>query len=199
VGIGDDHAGLRVSDADREAAAQQLTRAMSEGRITLSELEERLGTVYGAKTFAELEPPLADLPGAAVVLPQAAAPVPVRELVHLSTEMGSVKRTGDWPVPSRLRLTTSMGSIHLDLTRARTLPRRIDVDVSTGMGSITLVLPEGASADVDGVKTSWGTVKTKVPHTPSGSGPHLTITGSAGMGTLTIRGARKGMKDWFGA
>ncbi|MCU1627825.1 MAG: hypothetical protein JWP64_2774 [Pseudonocardia sp.] len=197
--MGDDHARLRVSDADREAAAQQLNRAMSEGRITLSELEERLGIVYGAKTFAELEPPLADLPGAAVVLPQAAVPVPARELVHLSTEMGSVKRTGDWPVPSRLRLTTSMGSIHLDLTGARTLPRRIDVDVSTGMGSITLVLPEGASADVDGVKTSWGTVKTKVPHTPSGSGPHLTVTGSAGMGTLSIRGARKGMKDWFGA
>jgi hypothetical protein len=197
--MGDDHARLRVSDADREAAAQQLNRAMSEGRITLSELEERLGIVYGAKTFAELEPPLADLPGAAAVLPQAAAPVPARELVHLSTEMGSVKRTGDWPVPARLRLTTSMGSIHLDLTEARTLPRRIDVDVSTGMGSITLVLPEGASADVDGVKTSWGTVKTKVPHTPSGSGPHLTVTGSAGMGTLTIRKARKGMKDWFGA
>ena len=73
------------------------------------------------------------------------------------------------------------------------------MDVSTGMGSITLVLPEGASADVDGVKTSWGTVKTEVPHTPSGSGPHLTVTGSAGMGTLSIRGARKGMKDWFGA
>jgi hypothetical protein len=197
--MGDDHARLRVSDADREAAAQQLNRALSEGRITLSELEERLGIVYGAKTFAELEPPLADLPGAAVVLPQAAAPVPARDLVHLSTEMGSVKRTGDWPVPARLRLTTSMGSIHLDLTEARTLPRRIDVDVSTGMGSITLVLPEGASADVDGVKTSWGTVKTKVPHTPSGSGPHLTVTGSAGMGTLTIRKARKGMKDWFGA
>jgi hypothetical protein len=197
--MGDDHARLRVSDADREAAAQQLNRALSEGRITLSELEERLGIVYGAKTFAELEPPLADLPGAAVVLPQAAVPVPARELVHLSTEMGSVKRTGDWPVPARLRLTTSMGSIHLDLTEARTLPRRIDVDVSTGMGSITLVLPEGASADVDGVKTSWGTVKTKVPHTPSGSGPHLTVTGSAGMGTLTIRKARKGMKDWFGA
>jgi hypothetical protein len=42
-------------------------------------------------------------------------------------------------------------------------------------------------------------VKTKVPHTPSGSGPHLTVTGSAGMGTLTIRKARKGMKDWSGA
>ena len=154
--MGDDHARLRVSDADREAAAQQLNRAMSEGRITLSELEERLGIVYGAKTFAELEPPLADLPGAAVVLPQAAVPVPARELVHLSTEMGSVKRTGDWPVPSRLRLTTSMGSIHLDLTGARSLPRRIDVDVSTGMGSITLVLPEGASADVDGVKRPGG-------------------------------------------
>ncbi|MCW0211850.1 MAG: DUF1707 domain-containing protein [Pseudonocardia sp.] len=197
--MGDEHARLRISDADREAAAQQLNTAMSEGRITLAELEDRLGIVYAAKTFAELEPPLADLPGAAVVPPQGAVAVPAREQVHLSTEMGSIKRTGDWPVPARLRLTTTMGSIHLDFTEARSLPRQIDVDVSTGMGSITLVLPPGATADVDAVKTSWGTVKTKVPHVPTQGGPHLTFTGSAGMGTLTIRYARKGMKDWFGA
>lgn len=54
---------LRISDADRETAAQRLHAALGEGRITLVELEERLDTVYGAKTFADLEPPLADLPG----------------------------------------------------------------------------------------------------------------------------------------
>jgi hypothetical protein len=193
-----DGGNLRISDADREAAAQRLHTAMGEGRITLTELEDRLGAVYAARTFAELEPPLADLPGAAIA-PVAPAVAPVRkESVHLNTEMGSIKRTGDWPVPAQLKLTTSMGSIHLDLTETR-VPPEIAVDVSTGMGSVTLVLPPGASADVDGVKTSWGTVSTKVPHVPTGSGPHLTVTGSAGMGTLSIRYARKGLKEWFGA
>ncbi|GAA1874505.1 DUF1707 domain-containing protein [Pseudonocardia ailaonensis] len=195
-----DRGHLRISDADREAAAQRLHAAMGEGRITLTELEERLDAVYAAKTFAELEPPLADLPGPGVVVPLAGGvpAVPPREQVHLNTEMGSIKRTGDWPVPERLRLTTSMGSIHLDLSTTPT-PPRIDVDVATGMGSVTIVLPAGGSADVDGVKTSWGSVSTKVPHTPTSSGPHLVVTGSAGMGSLTIRHARKGLKDWFGA
>lgn len=194
-----DRGNLRISDADREVAAQRLHAAMSEGRITMAELEERLGAVYAARTFAELEPPFADLPGPSG--PPAVPPVAVsavREDVHLSTEMGSIRRTGDWPVPPTLRLTTSMGSIHLDLTETAT-PPEIAVDVATGMGSITIVLPAGGSADVDGVKTSWGSVSTKVPHTPSGSGPHLVVTGSAGMGTLTIRHARRGLKEWFGA
>ncbi|GAA4692062.1 DUF1707 domain-containing protein [Pseudonocardia yuanmonensis] len=192
---------LRISDADREAAAQQLHTALSEGRITLGELEERLDVVYSARTFAELELPLADLPAPAgaglPAPPEPAVPTP-RDAVHLTTEMGSITRAGDWPVPRALRLTTSMGSIHLDLTRTAT-PPRIAVDVSTGMGSITIVLPPGGSADVDGVKTSWGSVSTKVPQTPSATGPHLVVTGSAGMGSLTIRHARRGLKDWFGA
>lgn len=191
---------LRISDGDREAAAQQLHTALAEGRITLSELEERLGVVYAARTFAELEPPLADLPGpvgSGLPTVSEAAPAP-RDTVHLTTEMGSVTRTGDWPVPRTLRLTTSMGSIHLDLTRA-SAPPQVAVDVSTGMGSITIVLPPGGSADVDGVRASWGSVSSKVPHSPSGSGPHLVVTGSAGMGSLTIRHARRGLKDWFGA
>jgi hypothetical protein len=192
-----DRGNLRVSDADREAAAQRLHTAMSEGRITLSELEERLGAVYAARTFAELEAPFADLPGPVPVVPPSAAPA-VRDEVHLNTEMGSIKRTGDWPVPRSLRLTTSMGSIHLDLT-GTAAPPEIAVDVATGMGSVTIVLPPGGSADVDGVRTSWGSVSSKVPHRPSGSGPHLVVTGSAGMGSLTIRHARKGLKDWFGA
>ena len=57
-----DPPGLRISDADRERAAERLHTALSEGRITLSELEERLAVVYAARYEADLHPPLADLP-----------------------------------------------------------------------------------------------------------------------------------------
>ncbi|SFO18672.1 protein of unknown function [Pseudonocardia ammonioxydans] len=189
---------LRISDADREAAAKRLHDALGEGRITLAELEERLGVVYAARTASELRPPLSDLPGglppavAAAAGPAPARPVDPAERVHLRTGAGTVKRTGDWPVPAALRLTTSMGTIHLDLSEVRTLPSRIDVEVSTGMGEIVLVLPEGGTADVDGVSGSWGEVKTKVPASPGSSGPHLVVHGKVGMGSLTIRGSRKG-------
>ena len=53
---------MRASDADREQVAQVLHQALSEGRITITELEERLTSVYAAKTMGELKPVTADLP-----------------------------------------------------------------------------------------------------------------------------------------
>jgi hypothetical protein len=53
---------LRASDSDRDAVAEQLREAHTEGRLTLEELEERLGKAYTARTFADLAPLTADLP-----------------------------------------------------------------------------------------------------------------------------------------
>jgi hypothetical protein len=53
---------LRASDADRERVAARLRRAYDEGRIDLSEFDERVAAAYAARTYAELSPPTADLP-----------------------------------------------------------------------------------------------------------------------------------------
>lgn len=54
---------MRTSDTEREQVAVILRAAMSEGRLTLEEGEERLGAVYAAKFRDELAPLTADLPG----------------------------------------------------------------------------------------------------------------------------------------
>jgi len=53
---------LRTSDSEREQVAEILRAAMAEGRLSLEEGEERLGTVYAAKYRDELSPLTADLP-----------------------------------------------------------------------------------------------------------------------------------------
>ena len=53
---------LRASDADRERVADRLRTAAGEGRLTPVELEERLEGAFSARTGAELEPLVADLP-----------------------------------------------------------------------------------------------------------------------------------------
>ncbi|GAA3723518.1 DUF1707 SHOCT-like domain-containing protein [Salinactinospora qingdaonensis] len=53
---------LRVSDADRDAVAERLGTALSEGRLDLAEYNERLETAMAAKTFADLAPLTKDLP-----------------------------------------------------------------------------------------------------------------------------------------
>jgi len=56
---------LLASDADRERIGERLRAAAGEGRLTSEELEERLERAFSARTDAELEPLVADLPAAA--------------------------------------------------------------------------------------------------------------------------------------
>jgi Domain of unknown function (DUF1707) len=53
---------LRASDADRERTAERLRAAAGEGRISPDELEERLEIALAARTEAELERVVVDLP-----------------------------------------------------------------------------------------------------------------------------------------
>jgi hypothetical protein len=53
---------VRASDTEREDYAKMLRAAMTEGRLTLEEGEERLSQVYAAKFREELPPLTADLP-----------------------------------------------------------------------------------------------------------------------------------------
>lgn len=53
---------LRVGDADRDQVAERLRTSHAEGRLDLSEFQERLGHCYAAKTLGELRELVRDLP-----------------------------------------------------------------------------------------------------------------------------------------
>nr|WP_232234083.1 DUF1707 domain-containing protein [Micromonospora chokoriensis] len=54
--------GMRAADADREAVAERLRVALDEGRLDLHEYDERLQRAYAARTYADLEALVTDLP-----------------------------------------------------------------------------------------------------------------------------------------
>jgi hypothetical protein len=54
---------LRASHADRDVAADILCAAVADGRLTLDELDERLGHVLSARTLREIARLISDLPG----------------------------------------------------------------------------------------------------------------------------------------
>ena len=60
---------VRVSDAEREHAAELLQTHHAEGRLTLDELTERVEEVYRARSASELEHALRELPAATVEEP----------------------------------------------------------------------------------------------------------------------------------
>lgn len=68
---------LRAADADREAVAAALGRALSEGRLGVDEYEERLAKAYAARTYGDLGGLTADLPGATPTR-HASVPEPAR-------------------------------------------------------------------------------------------------------------------------
>jgi hypothetical protein len=81
---------MRAGDADRQAVADRLKAALDEGRLDLNEYDERLQKTYGAKTYADLDGLLDDLPG--VVPPQRAqmaAYQPPQPATPVASEPGS--------------------------------------------------------------------------------------------------------------
>src|SRR5215831_8839886 len=68
----DDH--IRVSDADRERVTARLRENFAEGRLTPDELDERVSAALNAKTFGDLRPLMADLPGAVPAPPRPTPP-----------------------------------------------------------------------------------------------------------------------------
>ncbi len=72
---------LRAADSDRQFVAERLQAALNEGRLTLSEYDERLTQTYAARTYGELDRMLDDLPatitGRDSLIPAQPGPTPV--------------------------------------------------------------------------------------------------------------------------
>jgi hypothetical protein len=58
-----DQARLRVSDADRDRVAAELSEHFQAGRLTQDEFDDRVGKAINARTQGDLDELLADLPG----------------------------------------------------------------------------------------------------------------------------------------
>ncbi|RBM11377.1 hypothetical protein DI005_34170 [Prauserella sp. PE36] len=154
---------LRASDADRERVAQLLHTAMGEGRITMAELEERLGAVYAAKTLGDLEPVVEDLPGV-VAIPQAAAQLPAVSQARLpetriggkpgSTTsiaiMSGVSRKGNWVVPPQHNSFAFWGGTEIDLRKARFAERHSTITAVAIMGAVEITVPDDIHVEVTG-------------------------------------------------
>lgn len=60
--LGPTRSQLRAADTDRDAVAEHLAVAMSEGRLRADEYDQRLDQAYAATTYAELDRLVVDLP-----------------------------------------------------------------------------------------------------------------------------------------
>jgi hypothetical protein len=175
-----------MSDSDREAIVARLGTALSEGRLTLEEFEQRVDGVVRARTFGEVQPLVADLPGLTPALAK-------RDVVELRANAGSIARKGRWIVPKRLVVHSLAGSVKLDMRQAVIDQPVVEIELDVQAGSTKIVLPAGATADIDDVTATAGSAKSKVPPAPEpGSGaPHLLVRGNVSAGSLLVRYERR--------
>lgn len=103
---------LRASDSDRDITVDILCAAVGDGRLTLDELEERVGAALSARTRAQLAALIADLSGR-----QCTSPTHGLEPAHGGGDRpprGERLRPGDAaagsgaPTPSRWSLIQSL-------------------------------------------------------------------------------------------
>src|ERR1700733_91382 len=146
---------LRVSDADRNGTLRRLHNAVALGLIDITEFEERSSRVSYARTRNELDSLVGDLPGPGAIVPSAA------DRVELRGVLGSLKRQGEWTVPTRLALVRRMGSIELDLTKARFAGPIVVIELDVKFGSVEIRLPDGASASIDDVEVHVGSASAR--------------------------------------
>jgi hypothetical protein len=130
---------------------------------------------------------VADLPGGPV-----SAPAP--EHAELRTTAASLKRQGRWVVARRLQVSAKAGSVKLDFTDALIAHRVVDIDLNVTAGSTTIVVPRGASVDIDNVEMVAGSARVRggVPNTAfPGHEQHFVVHGKQRAGSLVVRYQRR--------
>ncbi|NKR53601.1 DUF1707 domain-containing protein [Rhodococcus hoagii] len=206
---------LRVSDAEREHVGALLQRAVGQGMLSLGEFTERMDTALAAKTRGELNAVLVDLPGMQIdpgymaggypvpgqIPPAPPAPAPSPEVAPppgiggypaaqplvIRGRMSTVTRKGRWQVPPAFVLDSRMGSTTLDFTEAVMQTQVVHLTVDDFCGSVTLVLPDQATADLNAIDTVGGSVSNKVRTGPPYGPLHLVVRGRVRFGSITAR------------
>jgi len=95
-------AGLRVSDAERDAVTEELAQHLQDGRLDATEFDERVSQAMTARTRGDLDRLLADLPRQVPEQPSPARRrpgwpfplVPIALVVLFVAVAGAVGRTG---------------------------------------------------------------------------------------------------------
>jgi hypothetical protein len=144
---------MRISDADRNRVAEVLREAAGDGRIDMTELDERLEATFAAKTYGELVPITRDL---APAVPSGAAVVKGVERERAVAIMGGVERRGVWTVPEHFSVFCFWGGAELDLREAQFSAPEVTLTVNAMMGGATIIVNRSTHVVMHGVGIMGG-------------------------------------------
>jgi predicted membrane protein len=115
-------------------------------------------------------------------------PAPVPERSGAVAFLSSVNRKGDWVLPRNFRVAALLGSVELDLTRARIGPGVSHIEIRSIMGSVEIVVPHHVRIECEGdpivgsFEVQWKAQSAAAPEDPV-----VRITGTAIMGSVEVK------------
>jgi class 3 adenylate cyclase len=178
---------VRISDDDRQRMVEVLRSHCTDGRLTLDEFSDRVGLVFEAKTRSDLELVTADLP---TVAPPIARPAvgskrkPVRSAVAI---MSGHRQTGVWRPGETIGAVAIMGGVDLDLRHAEIEHPVININATSIMGSIEIIVPEGADVELTGFNL-MGSKESRVAEDSRRPGaPLIRVNAFVLMGSVLVR------------
>jgi Domain of unknown function (DUF1707) len=175
----------RASDRERDAVVQRVQEAFADGRLDDAEFDERMRAALVARTHADLDVLLADLPAAAPCqAPAISGHGPGRFAVALKS---SVRRAGRWRVPERYTTVVYKGDGWLDL-RAAELSGPVTTFLAVAYKStVTILVPRSVRVEMTGFGVTQGLADEEDPgyHLPADA-PVIHVRGVAYKGAVEI-------------
>jgi hypothetical protein len=175
---------VRASDAERDEVAAVLSEALAQGRLTSTELAERIDAAYAARTRAELVPLTADLPDELRKAP--AGPIAALEHQELSATFSKVIRSGRWVAGRHTVATARFGALIVNLADAVLPGREITLDINTFCGKAIITVPENARVVDEGGALFGKRSVTGAKADADEDGPLIRITGKSTFGKIVV-------------
>lgn len=188
---------LRATHDDRNRVVEVLQVAAGDGRLTLEELDERVGAALTARTYGELAALVWDLPAASEA-PTGASEAKPKDLVRIDCHSSSTRRDGPWMVPRRMEVQVTGGSVTLDFTEAVTWWPSLQLEVAVRAGGLRLVTKPGILVVTDDLAVRSSSVKVRAPW--GSSGPvrfRIDVAGTVASGSVKARPPRRRWWQWL--
>jgi hypothetical protein len=178
---------IRASDRERDDVVRKLQEAFAEGRLGDDEFDERMRTALVARTRADLDHLLSDLPAqgpAGQVVPAADWPSEGRFAIAVK---GSVRRGGRWRVPGRMTTIAYKGGSHLDLRAAELTAPVTAIRAVSYKSDVEIVVPPGVRVVTGGLGVSRGLPGEDQEIDLARDAPVLHVRGFAYKGRIEVR------------
>jgi hypothetical protein len=184
-------AGIRVSDAERDATVERLSAATGDGRLTLEEFSQRMELATTAKTRADLEPLTADLPAAAApAAPAVASGASGSPSWHISP-IGGFKVNGPWRMDRHVIVGALVGGAKMDLSEAQLAAPEVMLTKVSLVGGARITVPPGIRVELSGFSLIGGTRIEAGPE-PGPGAPTIRIRAFGIVGGTRVQRSRRG-------